>query len=51
MADSKLIPTSVAQREDIIAALQRNDLEAGMKAIEENYVFGMQVLLGKMGEE
>jgi DNA-binding GntR family transcriptional regulator len=51
MADAKLIPTSAAQHEDIIAALQRNDVEAGIKAIEENYVFGMQVLLGKMGEE
>jgi DNA-binding GntR family transcriptional regulator len=51
MADSKLIPTSVAQHQDIIAAFQGNDLEAGIKAIEENYVFGMQVLLRKMGEE
>jgi DNA-binding GntR family transcriptional regulator len=51
MADSKLIPNSAAQHRDIIAALRRNDLEAGIKAIEENYFFGMQVLLRKMGEE
>jgi DNA-binding GntR family transcriptional regulator len=51
MADSKLLPTSVAQHADIIAALQGNNLEAAIKAIEENYVFGMHALLGKMGEE
>jgi len=51
MADSKLIPASAAQHEDIIRAFRHNNLEAGIKAIEENYVFGMQVLLRKMGEE
>jgi DNA-binding GntR family transcriptional regulator len=51
MADSKLIPTSGTQHREIIAAFERKDLEAGLKAIEENYRFGMQVLLRKMGEE
>jgi DNA-binding GntR family transcriptional regulator len=51
MADSKLIPTSAVQHQDIITAFQRNDLEAAVKAIEENYDFGMQVLLRKMSEE
>jgi len=51
MTDSKLIPTSAAQHDDIIAAFQHNDLEAGIKAIEENYLYGMQILLRKMGEE
>lgn len=51
MADSKLIPTSAAQHREIISAFKRNDLEAGIKAIEENYHFGMQILLRKMGEE
>jgi DNA-binding GntR family transcriptional regulator len=51
MTDPKLIPASAAQHEDIIAAFQRNNLEAGIKAIEENYLYGMQILLRKMGEE
>jgi hypothetical protein len=32
-------------------SFQANDLEAGIKAIEGNYIFGMQILLRKMGEE
>jgi DNA-binding GntR family transcriptional regulator len=51
MADARMIPASAAQHQAIIGAFQRNDLEAGIKAIEENYLFGMQVLLRKMGEE
>jgi DNA-binding GntR family transcriptional regulator len=51
MADSGLIPTSAQQHRQIIAAFQHKDLEAGIQAIEENYRFGMQVLLRKMGEE
>ena len=51
MADSGLIPTSAAQHREIIAAFERNNLEAGIAAIEKNYQFGMQVLLRKMGEE
>lgn len=51
MANSRLIPASAAQHQKIIAALQAGDLAAGLKAIEENYFFGMHVLLRKMGEE
>ncbi len=51
MADSKLIHISAAQHQEIIAAFRDDDLEAGIRAIEENYVFGMQALLRKMGEE
>lgn len=51
MADAKLIPASVAQHQEIIAAFQRDDLSAALQAIEENYLFGMQILLRKMGEE
>jgi DNA-binding GntR family transcriptional regulator len=51
MADSGLIPTSAQQHRQIIAAFQHKNLEAGIQAIEENYRFGMQVLLRKMGEE
>jgi DNA-binding GntR family transcriptional regulator len=51
MADSGLIPTSTIQHREIIAAFERKDLESGIKAIEENYRFGTQILLRKMGEE
>ena len=51
MSDAKLIPASVAQHREIIVAFRNNDLEAAIRAIEENYLFGMQVLLRKMGEE
>jgi len=51
MSDSRLIPTSVAQHQEIIAALGRNDMDAAIRALEQNYHFGMQVLLRKMGEE
>ena len=51
MANSRLIPASAAQHQKIIAALQAGDLAAGLKAVEENYSFGMHVLLRKMGEE
>lgn len=51
MSDAGLIPASVAQHQEIIAAFQRDDLPAALKAIEENYLFGMQILLRRMGEE
>jgi DNA-binding GntR family transcriptional regulator len=51
MADTGLIALSVAQHNDIIKHLKRTDLEAALKAIEHNYMFGMQALLRKMGEE
>jgi DNA-binding GntR family transcriptional regulator len=51
MADTGLIALSVAQHNDIIKHLKRTDLEAALKALEHNYMFGMQALLRKMGEE
>ena len=51
MSDAKLIPTSVTQHRAILAAFRKSDLEAAIAAIEENYLFGMQILLRKMGEE
>lgn len=51
MADTGLVALSVAQHNDIIKHLKRSDLEAALKALEHNYMFGMQALLRKMGEE
>lgn len=51
MSDAGLLPTSAAQHDDILAALQKKDLETALKAIEANYILGMQVVLRKMGEE
>lgn len=51
MADIGLVALSVAQHSDIIKHLKRADLEAALKALEHNYMFGMQALLRKMGEE
>lgn len=51
MADTGLIALSVAQHNDVIKHLKRADLEAALKALEHNYLFGMQALLRKMGEE
>jgi DNA-binding GntR family transcriptional regulator len=51
MAEAKLIPASAAQHTEIIAALRRNDMESAIPLLEQNYTFGMRVLLRKMGEE
>jgi DNA-binding GntR family transcriptional regulator len=51
MAETGLVALSVAQHNDIIKHLKRGDLEAALKALEHNYMFGMQALLRKMGEE
>jgi len=51
MADTALVALSVAQHNDIIKHLKRGDLDAALKALEHNYLFGMQALLRKMGEE
>jgi hypothetical protein len=34
-----------------MAAFQRGDVKAALEALEENYRFGMEALLRKMGEE
>ena len=51
MSDTSLLPTSAAQHDAILGALRKHDIEAALKAIEANYILGMQVLLRKMGEE
>jgi len=51
MAETDLTAISAAQHKAIIAAFERGDVEAALAALEENYSFGMQALLRKMGEE
>ena len=51
MADARLVSASADQHQQIIAAFRRDDVEAALKILEENYLFGMQILLRKMGEE
>ena len=51
MADTRLLPESVTQHNKIIKALKEHDVEAALKRLEENWRFGMEVLLRKMGEE
>jgi DNA-binding GntR family transcriptional regulator len=51
MADTGLLHESVAQHEIIISALKKHHIEAAMKGLEDNWRFGMEVLLRKMGEE
>jgi DNA-binding GntR family transcriptional regulator len=51
MADTRLLPESVAQHNAIINALKEHDLEAVMKGLEDNWRFAMEVLIRKMGEE
>ncbi|MGH9578837.1 MAG: GntR family transcriptional regulator [Terriglobales bacterium] len=51
MSDVRLIPASVAQHGAILRAIRKRDQAALMKAVEFNYLFGMQALLRKMGEE
>ena len=50
MADKSLTAVSVRQHKGIIAAFRRGDLDGAIARIEENYRFGMQALLAKMGE-
>jgi DNA-binding GntR family transcriptional regulator len=51
MADTRLVATSAGQHRAIISAIKSGDVDETLKAIEVNYLFGMDVLLRKMGEE
>jgi len=51
MSDASMIPTSADQHDAILAALRKGAIDDALKAIELNYVYGMHVLLRKMGEE
>lgn len=48
MSDRSLAAVSVDQHEAIVAAIRAGDVAAVLTAIERNYAFGMQSLLGKM---
>jgi DNA-binding GntR family transcriptional regulator len=50
MADRGLTAISVAQHDDIIAAIRAGNREATAAAIRKNYAFGMQSLLATMSE-
>ena len=47
--DSRLIPTSVAQHRAVLAALEKGSVNAAVRALENNWRFGMRVLLMKIG--
>ena len=51
MTQPGLTSVSVSQHKAIMAAFQRGDVKAALEALEENYRFGMEALLRKMGEE
>lgn len=51
MSQARLIPASATQHEEIVAAIQENDIDSAIRLLEQNYTFGMRVLLRKMGEE
>jgi hypothetical protein len=51
MADTRLLPESVAQHNAIIHDLREHDIDAAIKGLEKNWRFGMEVLIRKMGEE
>jgi DNA-binding GntR family transcriptional regulator len=51
MSDTRLIPQSASQHKAIIRALQRHDIDAAVKGLEDNWRFAMEVLVRKMGEE
>jgi DNA-binding GntR family transcriptional regulator len=48
MGDESLRPISAAQHKAIIAAFREGDIATGLRAIEDNYRFGMEALLQKM---
>jgi DNA-binding GntR family transcriptional regulator len=51
MGETDLTAISAAQHRAIIAAFERGDTQGALAALEDNYTFGMQALLRKMGEE
>jgi DNA-binding GntR family transcriptional regulator len=51
MSNTQLIPESVHQHNEITNALKEHDVEAALKALENNWRFAMEVLIRKMGEE
>jgi DNA-binding GntR family transcriptional regulator len=51
MADVGLTAISARQHEGILELFRKGKPDAALKALEENYHFGMQSLLKKMGED
>jgi DNA-binding GntR family transcriptional regulator len=51
MTQPELRSVSVKQHKAIVEAFRRGDLNAALEMLEENYRFGMQELLRRMGEE
>lgn len=51
MEDAALVGLSADQHDDILAAFKASDVEGGLNALNQNYLFGMQALLRKMGEQ
>jgi DNA-binding GntR family transcriptional regulator len=51
MADVSLTAISARQHEAILAAFRKGKTDAALRALEENYDFGMRALLKKMGED
>jgi hypothetical protein len=51
MADTRLLPESVAQHNAIIDNLSEHHVDAAIKGLEKNWRFGTEVLVRKMGEE
>jgi DNA-binding GntR family transcriptional regulator len=51
MADTRLLPESVAQHDEIMNALREHDTEAALRGLEKNWRFAKEVLIRKMGDE
>ena len=51
MADTRLLPESVAQHQAITDDLKEHDIDAAVKDLEKHWRFGMEMLIRKMGEE
>jgi DNA-binding GntR family transcriptional regulator len=51
MAETDFTSISAKQHEAIIAAIRRGNRDEILQALEENYRFGMDALIRKMGEE
>jgi DNA-binding GntR family transcriptional regulator len=51
MSDAGLVAMSARQHDDILEAFARGETTAGLKALAQNYRFGMQALLRQMGEQ
>lgn len=50
MSDLAMIPRSVAQHRRVISELRNEDADLAVQALEENWSFGMEALLLKLGE-